>query len=93
MIKKNSKIMRYDERSKKKCKFSGRLVLVETVRVFKRVLNNMNLQFRSMFDKMKIARHAHKYDRIKILVISIGRLFSNGSDLIMGGDGVGGTYR
>ena len=69
-------------KSRKKNKLSFLLALTDTVRVFNRVLKGMNLQFMSMLEKMSTIRQTHNTVNGKILVISISRRDTNGSDLM-----------
>ena len=69
-------------KSRKNNIFLFLFALTETVSVFNRVLIGMNLQFRLMLEKMSTVRHTHNIVNGKILVISISRRDTNGSDLM-----------
>ena len=71
------------------CDFS----LAWTVRVFNRVLKDMNLQFRSVWDKICTTRHKHSNVNERILFMSISRRVTNGSGLIWAGNGGEHTFR
>ena len=60
--------------------------------MFKRVLSDMYLQFKSILGSISAITHMHSMVGVIILVASIRRCFTNGSGLVRGGDRVGGTY-
>ena len=68
--------------SRNNMRFSFLFALTEIVSVFNRVLRGINLQFRLVLEKMSTFRHIHNTVSGKILVISISRRDTNGSDLI-----------
>ena len=59
--------------------------------MFKRVLSDMYLQFKSILGRISAITHMHSIVGVIILVASIRRCFTNDSGLIGGGDRVGGT--
>ena len=69
-------------KSRKNNRFLFLFALTETVSAFNRVLIGMNLQFRLMLEKMSTVKHTHNIVNGKILVISISRRDTNGSDLM-----------
>ena len=89
--KKLSNIRRYDKMSKKRSRFSY-LRLGETINVFSRVSKDMNLQSRSVWNKVCKTTHTNNKLSGKMFVISISRLVTNGSDLVQVEDGVGDTF-
>ena len=76
-------------RSRKNNRPSLLFALTETQSVFNRVLRGTSLQFRLTLEKMS-TRHIHNTVSGKILVISILRCDTNGSDLKYVGEG--GTF-
>ena len=65
----------------------------ETVSVFSLISKVMNLQFRSIWDKLSTVMQTNNKVNGKILVISISRRITRGSDLIEVVDGSGDTFR
>ena len=61
--------------------------------MFKGVLNDTNLQLRSILDNIIMVRHMHRKHDVKMLVMSICRYFTNVADLVKVEDGGGGTCR
>ena len=61
--------------------------------MFSRVSKVMNLQLRSMWDRICTTMHMHGKVKSKILVISISIFTTIGSDLIKVGGGGGDTFR
>ena len=59
--------------------------------MFKRVLRDMNLQFKSKLGRISAITHMNNKVGLTILAL-ICRCFTNGSGLLRGGDRVGGTY-
>ena len=90
-MKQDSKIERYDIKSRKNNRPLFLFALTERVSVFNRVLIGMNLQFKLTLLKMSTDRHKNNTVNGKILAISILRQVTNGSDLIQVGRG--GTFR
>ena len=82
ITKKNSNIRRYDKKSKRKFNLSCDLSLAWTANVFNCVLKDMNLQFRSMWDKICTNKHKHSNIKGRTLVISMSRRDTNGSGFI-----------
>ena len=69
------------------------LSLAETVRVFNRVLKDMNLQFRSIRDRICTIKNKHSNINGSIPVMSISRRVTNGSGLIWVGHGGEHTFK
>ena len=55
--------------------------------MFNRTLKDMNLHFRSIWDKICTNKHTHNNVTGRILVISMSRRVTNGPGLILVGDG------